>query len=133
MSYYFVFVFLYIIGQRGIRDILAHLGNDSPFVRLRLGIGRPPQYQEVSDYVLQRFSPQERKTYQYIDKYILTAIVQIILYGSQQANNHLQNMQQSYESQNKEPQIKQAIVKPVDKNVNTFKSNPNINIFDYKF
>jgi PTH1 family peptidyl-tRNA hydrolase len=46
-------------GHNGLRDIIAHLGND--YHRVRFGIGRPPGQMEVSDFVLQNFSPVERK------------------------------------------------------------------------
>lgn len=38
-------------GHNGLRDIVAHLGSKD-FYRLRIGIGRPPVGQKVSDYVL---------------------------------------------------------------------------------
>lgn len=46
-------------GHNGLRDIIAHLGND--YHRIRFGIGRPPGQMEVSDFVLQNFSTTERK------------------------------------------------------------------------
>lgn len=46
-------------GHNGLRDIIAHLGND--FHRVRFGIGRPPGQMQVSDFVLQNFSTDERK------------------------------------------------------------------------
>ena len=46
-------------GHNGLRDIIAHLGND--YHRVRFGIGRPPGQMEVSDFVLQNFSTVERK------------------------------------------------------------------------
>ena len=46
-------------GHNGLRDIIAHLGND--YHRVRFGIGRPPGQMEVSDFVLQNFSTLERK------------------------------------------------------------------------
>lgn len=46
-------------GHNGLRDIIAHLGND--FHRIRFGIGRPPGRMEVSDFVLQNFSSEELK------------------------------------------------------------------------
>ena len=46
-------------GHNGLRDIIAHLGND--YHRVRFGIGRPPGQMEVSDFVLQNFSTAERK------------------------------------------------------------------------
>ena len=45
-------------GQKGLRDITAHLGTDD-YARLRIGIGdRGPI--EAADYVLGRFKPAER-------------------------------------------------------------------------
>jgi PTH1 family peptidyl-tRNA hydrolase len=48
-------------GNRGIRSIIAQLGNPD-FVRLRVGIGRPPPGFRGSpaDFVLQGFAPAER-------------------------------------------------------------------------
>lgn len=46
-------------GHNGLRDIIAHLGND--FHRLRFGIGRPAGQMAVSDFVLQNFSTTEEK------------------------------------------------------------------------
>ena len=46
-------------GHNGLRDIIAHLGND--YHRVRFGIGRPPGQMEVRDFVLQNFSTVERK------------------------------------------------------------------------
>lgn len=45
-------------GHRGIESLLQHLSKDS-FLRLRMGIGRPPQGWQVVDYVLSRFSAEE--------------------------------------------------------------------------
>lgn len=45
-------------GQKGLRDIAAHLGTDQ-FPRLRIGIGEPPPGYAV-DYVLSRFRGSER-------------------------------------------------------------------------
>lgn len=45
-------------GQKGLRDITAHLGTDQ-FPRLRIGIGEPPPGHAV-DYVLSRFRGSER-------------------------------------------------------------------------
>jgi len=45
-------------GQKGLRDITAHLGTDQ-YPRLRVGIGEPPPGLAV-DYVLSRFRGAER-------------------------------------------------------------------------
>jgi PTH1 family peptidyl-tRNA hydrolase len=39
-------------GHNGLRSIIEHFGND--FVRVRIGIGRPPVGMTVTDYVLGR-------------------------------------------------------------------------------
>jgi PTH1 family peptidyl-tRNA hydrolase len=46
-------------GHRGIESLLAHLGKDT-FARVRIGVGRPPEYMETADYVLGRFSVEEQ-------------------------------------------------------------------------
>lgn len=45
-------------GHNGIRDIIAVAGPD--FVRVRVGIGRPPGRQDPADFVLSPFSKTER-------------------------------------------------------------------------
>jgi len=47
-------------GHRGLESIIEHLGTDR-FARLRLGIGQAPETAEWSDYVLERFSPDEER------------------------------------------------------------------------
>lgn len=47
-------------GHNGIRDIITVLGSPD-FIRVRVGIGRPPGRQEVSDYVLSNYGTVERK------------------------------------------------------------------------
>ena len=46
-------------GQKGLVDIIRHLGTDE-FPRLKIGIGQAPQGWEVSDYVLGKFSKEEK-------------------------------------------------------------------------
>ncbi len=41
-------------GHNGLRDIIASLGNNNNFARLRLGIGHPGDAKRVADYVLKR-------------------------------------------------------------------------------
>ena len=48
-------------GQKGLADIIRHLGSES-FPRLRIGIDRPPPGWEVTDYVLGKFSGSEKET-----------------------------------------------------------------------
>jgi PTH1 family peptidyl-tRNA hydrolase len=44
-------------GQRGLRDVMAHLAGEVP--RLRFGVGRPPLGVAPLDYVLARFEAAE--------------------------------------------------------------------------
>lgn len=44
-------------GQRGVRDIIARIGTD--FLRLKVGIGRPPAGWRVENWVLSRFQEVE--------------------------------------------------------------------------
>ena len=47
-------------GHNGVRDIVAALGTPD-FVRVRVGIGRPPGRQDPADWVLSPFSRTERE------------------------------------------------------------------------
>ena len=48
-------------GHNGIRDIMSAVGTGD-FVRVRVGIGRPPGRQDPADYVLKDFSSTEKKS-----------------------------------------------------------------------
>lgn len=45
-------------GHRGIASLIENLSNDS-FNRIRIGIGRPPEYMATADFVLSRFTKEE--------------------------------------------------------------------------
>jgi PTH1 family peptidyl-tRNA hydrolase len=47
-------------GHNGLKSLRNSLGTGD-FYRVRVGIGRPPGRQEVSDFVLSNYSPSERK------------------------------------------------------------------------
>ncbi len=47
-------------GHNGLRDITKALGTKD-YVRVRVGVGRPPGRMDTADYVLKDFSPTERK------------------------------------------------------------------------
>jgi PTH1 family peptidyl-tRNA hydrolase len=46
-------------GHNGLRDIISAIGND--FIRLRVGIGRPPGRMDTADFVLQNFNSTEKE------------------------------------------------------------------------
>ena len=48
-------------GHNGVRDIIAAIGTGD-FVRVRIGVGRPPGRQPAADFVLKDFSSTERPT-----------------------------------------------------------------------
>lgn len=48
-------------GHNGLRDIAKALGTPD-FLRVRIGIGRPPGQQDPADFVLKPFGPSERDT-----------------------------------------------------------------------
>ena len=48
-------------GNNGIKDVTAALGTPE-FIRVRVGIGRPPGRMDAASYVLQNFSSTERDT-----------------------------------------------------------------------
>ncbi|MCS6564433.1 aminoacyl-tRNA hydrolase [Curtobacterium flaccumfaciens pv. flaccumfaciens] len=48
-------------GHNGLRDIIKATGTNE-FMRVRVGIGRPPGRQDPADYVLRDFSAVEKKT-----------------------------------------------------------------------
>jgi PTH1 family peptidyl-tRNA hydrolase len=48
-------------GHNGLRDIISATGSND-FVRVRVGIGRPPGRMQAADFVLQNFSTTERQT-----------------------------------------------------------------------
>lgn len=45
-------------GQKGVKDVIERLGPD--FLRLKVGVGRPPEGRGTDSWVLARFSPEER-------------------------------------------------------------------------
>ena len=47
-------------GHNGIKNIIAHLGHDN-FKRIKIGVGAKPEGWDLADYVLSRFTPNERK------------------------------------------------------------------------
>jgi PTH1 family peptidyl-tRNA hydrolase len=46
-------------GHNGLRDIISAIGND--YIRVRVGIGRPPGRMDAADYVLRDFNSTERE------------------------------------------------------------------------
>jgi len=67
-------------GHRGLASILQHVA-DRDFVRLRMGIGRPPEGFDAVDYVLSRFSPEEQDSLDGVLAAAAEAVEAIVLEG----------------------------------------------------
>lgn len=48
-------------GHNGVKDVAAALGTEQ-FLRVRVGVGRPPGRTEPTDWLLREFTPSERQT-----------------------------------------------------------------------
>jgi PTH1 family peptidyl-tRNA hydrolase len=48
-----------LAGNKGLKSIVAHL-HDDDFVRVRIGVGKPPGRQQGADHVLRRPGKAER-------------------------------------------------------------------------
>lgn len=66
-------------GHNGLRDISAALSPD--YLRVRVGIGRPPGRQDPADYVLGTFSAAERETVEILIADAADAVELIIANG----------------------------------------------------
>ncbi|HZX35128.1 MAG TPA: aminoacyl-tRNA hydrolase [Thermodesulfobacteriota bacterium] len=73
-------------GHRGVASIMERLGTPD-FLRLRLGIGRPPSGTELSDYVLLPFGPEEKEVFEDELKRAAAALTDIIKNGADFAMN----------------------------------------------
>lgn len=67
-------------GQKGLADIAAKLGSVQ-FSRLRFGIDRPPPHMEVVDFVLSRFSAQDRGVVEQATDVATEAVLQWVVHG----------------------------------------------------
>lgn len=61
-------------GHNGLRDIVACHGNNANFLRLRIGIGRPPQKDQVTPWVLGRAQAADQEK---MDAAIAAAIAEV--------------------------------------------------------
>jgi peptidyl-tRNA hydrolase, PTH1 family len=73
-------------GQNGVKDIAARLGVDS-FVRLKIGISRPPEGWSVQNWVLSNFLPEEHAMLQELVALAADAVVCVVQSGVQEAQN----------------------------------------------
>jgi PTH1 family peptidyl-tRNA hydrolase len=75
-----------LAGHNGLKSIKHHLKDDG-FARLRIGIGRPPGQQSVSDYVLRRPGSADRVELDIAVEHSIDAIDLVLSQNLQQAMN----------------------------------------------
>jgi len=71
-------------GHQGLRSIIDSLGTND-FIRIRVGIGRPPEGTTATAYVLNEFNPDERKEFENIAVRASEALEKILKYGVSRA------------------------------------------------
>ena len=73
-------------GHNGLKDVARRAGGPE-FLRVRVGIGRPPGRQDPADYVLKRFSAKERDEIDVTVEQACDAILDLIGSGLEAAQN----------------------------------------------
>lgn len=76
-------------GHQGVRSIIESLGRNT-FVRLKIGIGRPPIGMDPAEYVLSSFSEEEKVHLEEIFCRVSQALVVMLLEGIEKAMNQFQ-------------------------------------------
>lgn len=70
-------------GHKGMRSVIDHLGEGVN--RLRIGIGRPPEFMDPADYVLQNFTELERVKIDDVLDHAVEAVLCFIKQGISEA------------------------------------------------
>ena len=73
-------------GHNGIKNIIAHLGTQE-FPRVKVGVGAKPPKMDLADYVLSRFSKEDRAKMEDAFKEAAEAVEVLITDGSDRAMN----------------------------------------------
>jgi PTH1 family peptidyl-tRNA hydrolase len=73
-------------GHNGLKDVQQRLGTPD-FLRVRIGIGRPPGRQDPADYVLKRFSSKDREQIEVTLEEAGDAILHLIEHGLEATQN----------------------------------------------
>lgn len=77
-----------VAGHNGLRSIEASL-RSRDFLRVRIGVGKPPSKEQGADHVLTRFTPAERELVDAASARALEAIEILVREGVDAAQNHL--------------------------------------------
>src|SRR4051812_29537282 len=73
-------------GHNGLRSLERSLGNRE-YLRVRVGIGRPPGRQDPAEYVLRDFAPAERKELPLEIERAADAVEELLVQGLEAAQN----------------------------------------------
>lgn len=76
-------------GHNGLKDIVAQLGNNNNFYRLRIGIGHPGHRDLVAGYVLNKPSPTDRDALEKVLDEATDCVEMIFKDGMVKATNRL--------------------------------------------
>ncbi len=76
-------------GHQGVRSIIERLGGNN-FLRLKIGIGRPPQGMDPADYVLDVFDRNEQAQLEQFLSDAAEAVKMLLLEGLEKAMNQFQ-------------------------------------------
>ncbi len=77
-------------GHKGVRSIIDAFGGGD-FTRLRMGVGRPEAGNGAADYVLGKFTLEERKVLGHIITAAKDAVVTILCKGTKEGMNRFNN------------------------------------------
>jgi PTH1 family peptidyl-tRNA hydrolase len=67
-------------GHNGVKSIIDTLG-DNGFYRIRLGVGRPPEFMDTADYVLTPFTEEEEKVKDQLIENAVSALEMLLTKG----------------------------------------------------
>ena len=81
-------------GHNGLKSISQSLGTRA-YIRMRVGIGRPPSKQDPAVYVLGRFSAHEREELPFIIDEAADAVIDVIRHGVEGATMRLHTAQKA--------------------------------------
>lgn len=72
-------------GHNGLKSIIGNIGD--AFIRIRLGIGHPGPGEDIIEYVLAKFSPDDWKLMQLAFEQAVEAVETVIIHGVDYAMN----------------------------------------------
>lgn len=78
-------------GHRGIESIIKYLKNED-FVRVRIGIGKPPPYISGADFVLQKFNSAEQEELMQVIGSTENCIEALLKHGPETAMNRFHSI-----------------------------------------